>query len=31
MPSSAYTIFRNAILSEQQVTCSYEERYRELL
>jgi hypothetical protein len=30
MPSSAYTIFRNAILSEQQVTCSYEERYREL-
>ena len=30
MPSSAYTIFRNAILGEQQVTCSYEGRYREL-
>ena len=30
MPSSAYTTFRNAILGEQQVTCSYEGRYREL-
>ena len=30
MPSSAYTIFRNAILGEQQVTCSYEGRTREL-
>jgi hypothetical protein len=30
MPSSAYTIFRNAILGEQQVTCTYEGRHREL-
>jgi len=30
MPSPAYMTFRNAILGEQQVTCSYEGRYREL-
>jgi|SRR6185312_1574842 hypothetical protein len=30
MPSSTYTLFRNAILAEQQVTCLYEGRYREL-
>ena len=30
MPSAAYTIFRNAILSEQQVICRYEGRHREL-
>jgi len=30
MPSPTYTIFRNAILAEQQVTCSYEGRAREL-
>jgi hypothetical protein len=30
MPSSTYTIFRNAILDEQQVTCIYEGRHREL-
>ena len=30
MPSSAYTTFRDAILGELQVTCSYEGRYREL-
>src|SRR5580692_12822102 len=30
MSSSAYATFRNAILSEQQVTCSYEGRTREL-
>ena len=30
MPSSAYTTFRNAILDEQQVTCAYEGRPREL-
>ena len=30
MPSQNYTLFRNAILAEQQVTCLYEGRYREL-
>jgi hypothetical protein len=30
MPSSAYAIFRNAILAEQQVTCVYDGRPREL-
>ena len=30
MPCSAYTTFRNAILGEQQVTCTYEGRDREL-
>jgi hypothetical protein len=30
MPSSTYAIFRNAILAEQQVTCLYEGRRREL-
>jgi hypothetical protein len=30
MPSPAYLTFRNAILGEQQVTCSYEGRTREL-
>lgn len=30
MPSQTYTLFRNAILSEQQVTCVYDGRYREL-
>lgn len=30
MPSSIYALFRNAILSEQQVVCSYEGRHREL-
>jgi len=30
MPSPTYTLFRNAILAEQQVTCSYEGRHREL-
>jgi hypothetical protein len=30
MPSSTYAIFRNAILREQQVTCLYEGRPREL-
>ena len=30
MPSPTYAVFRNAILSEQQVTCSYEGRHREL-
>jgi hypothetical protein len=30
MPSSTYALFRNAILSEQQVVCSYEGRHREL-
>ena len=30
MPSQAYLLFRNAILAEQQVTCVYEGRYREL-
>lgn len=30
MPSSTYTLFRDAILAEQQVTCIYDGRYREL-
>jgi hypothetical protein len=30
MPSSTYTAFRNAILGEQQVICTYEGRHREL-
>jgi hypothetical protein len=30
MPSAAYTLFRNAILAEQQVVCSYDGRLREL-
>jgi hypothetical protein len=30
MPSASYTLFRNAILSEQQVTCTYDGRHREL-
>ena len=30
MPSPTYTLFRNAILAEQQVTCSYEGGHREL-
>jgi hypothetical protein len=30
MPSANYILFRNAILAEQQVTCIYESRQREL-
>jgi hypothetical protein len=30
MPSANYALFRNAILAEQQVICSYEGRKREL-
>ena len=30
MPSANYALFRNAILAEQQVVCSYERRRREL-
>jgi hypothetical protein len=30
MPSATYTLFRNAILAEQQVTCTYDGRHREL-
>jgi hypothetical protein len=30
MPSATYTLFRNAILAEQQVVCSYDGRLREL-
>lgn len=30
MPSRTYAFFRKAILAEQQVTCVYEGRYREL-
>jgi hypothetical protein len=30
MPSANYVLFRNAILTEQQVTCVYEGRRREL-
>ena len=30
MPSPTYTVFRNAILAEQQVTCLYDGRHREL-
>ena len=29
MPSATYHLFRNAILGEQQVICSYEGRHRE--
>jgi hypothetical protein len=30
MPNATYALFRNAILSEQQVLCSYGGRHREL-
>ena len=30
MPSTTYTLFRNAIFGEQQVVCSYDGRPREL-
>ncbi|WP_431203394.1 hypothetical protein ACQ86E_32325 [Bradyrhizobium betae] len=30
MPSRTYTLFRDAILAQQQVTCTYEGRYRAL-
>jgi hypothetical protein len=30
MPSATYDLFRNAILAEQQVICSYDGRTREL-
>jgi hypothetical protein len=30
MPSATYTLFRNAILGEQQVICRYDGRVREL-
>jgi hypothetical protein len=30
MPSAAYALFREAILAERQVTCSYDGRIREL-
>jgi len=30
MPSTAYALFRSAILREQQVTCMYDGRHREL-
>jgi hypothetical protein len=30
MPSPTYTLFRNAILAEQQVVCIYDGRSREL-
>jgi hypothetical protein len=30
MPSATYTLFRDAILAEQQVTCLYDRRRREL-
>ncbi len=30
MPSATYRVFRNAILAEQQVVCSYDGRRREL-
>jgi hypothetical protein len=30
VPSPTYTLFRNAILAEQQVICSYGGRHREL-
>jgi hypothetical protein len=29
MPSATYTLFRNAIVGEQQVVCSYDGRLRE--
>jgi hypothetical protein len=30
MASTTYTLFRNAILAEQQIACVYDGRYREL-
>lgn len=30
MPSATYTLFRNAMLAEQQVSCTYDGRRREL-
>ena len=30
MPSTTYALFREAILAERQVICSYDGRYREL-
>jgi hypothetical protein len=30
MPSTTYTLFRNAILGEQQIVCRYDGRLREL-
>ena len=30
MASPTYTLFRNAILSERQVVCTYDDHYREL-
>ncbi len=30
MPSTTYKLFRNAVLAEQQVVCTYEGRHREL-
>jgi hypothetical protein len=30
MPSPTYAVFRNAILGEQQVVCTYDGRWREL-
>ena len=30
MPSATYALFRNAILAEQQVVCTYDGRLREL-
>jgi hypothetical protein len=30
MPSRTYILFRNAILGEQQVVCTYDGRHREL-
>jgi hypothetical protein len=30
MPSATYTLFRNAILGEQQIVCLYDGRLREL-
>jgi hypothetical protein len=30
MPNPTYTLFRNAILGEQQVVCTYDGRHREL-
>ena len=30
MPSATYALFRNAILAEKQVVCSYDDRIREL-
>jgi predicted DNA-binding transcriptional regulator YafY len=30
MPSATYAIFRNAILAERQVVCTYEQRRREV-